>query len=41
MMTECEGEGENSRRSGEMFYVRIGMKIDKDNGLPEIYKDEK
>ena len=38
---ECEGEGENNRRSGEMVYVRIGMKKDKDIRLTETHEEEK
>ena len=41
MMTECECEGGDNRRSGETVYLRIGMKIDKDNGLTVIYEEEK
>ena len=41
MMNECECEGGDNRRSGEMVYLRIGMRIDKDNELIVIYEEEK
>ena len=41
IMTKCECEGGDNRRSSETVYVRIGMRIDKDNGLTVIYEEEK
>ena len=41
MMTECECEGGNNRRSGETVYSKIGIRIDKDDGLIVVYEEEK